>query len=194
MADSHFIVVSRYVQRKNNPHSVQYVPVLDGKSGISWLRLLLHDCCILRLAFFLSQAVASKPRSTIQDAMTLLLLSRWLDASYVIPKLLKAQIWLTHHFAQLFERFNPTADERRDGLLYGGLTWDLYVNPSLEHFDRRSSDYRLCSLSPSAVTASMAPILKTPRSREMLQRGRLLPYFDFCGISFRHSLHFSFVL
>ncbi|PLW50254.1 hypothetical protein PCANC_05627 [Puccinia coronata f. sp. avenae] len=64
-----------YVQRKNNPHSVQYVPVLDGCS---------------------------------------------FDTKEYDPGCYDIALTI-----QLFERFNPTADERRDGLLYGGLTWDF---------------------------------------------------------------------
>ncbi|PLW50253.1 hypothetical protein PCANC_05628 [Puccinia coronata f. sp. avenae] len=64
-----------YVQRKNDPHSVQYVPVLDG-------------CGFDNKAY---------DPGCFDIALTI----------------------------KLFERFNPTADERRDGLLYGGLTWDF---------------------------------------------------------------------
>jgi hypothetical protein len=53
---------------------------------------------------------------------------------------MNAQGSLMHNSGQIFERFNPTADEKRDGLLYGGLTWDLYVNPSIDYFDQRSSE------------------------------------------------------
>ncbi|PLW16436.1 hypothetical protein PCANC_18968 [Puccinia coronata f. sp. avenae] len=40
---------------------------------------------------------------------------------------MNAQGSLMHNSGQIFERFNPTADEKRDGLLYGGLTWDFDI-------------------------------------------------------------------
>ena len=43
---------------------------------------------------------------------------------------------LIHRLCQLFNLFNPTPEEQKTGLLSGGITWDLCVQPLFVLFYR----------------------------------------------------------
>ncbi|KNZ55962.1 hypothetical protein VP01_2533g4 [Puccinia sorghi] len=84
-----------YIQRKGDPSSVQYVPVLDGCG--------FNDVQPLPGCFDIAVTISVS----------------------CLPNFERTNCTLTHRLRQLFNAFKPSPQEQKDGLLYGGFSWDF---------------------------------------------------------------------